>query len=91
MSASHDGERESRIVKFLADFGKRPEGPAREIPEKWRMPLFLGMIVVGVIALALIGALVIAPALKRGEGGAGGAKPSATMRPSHGPSRAPGQ
>jgi hypothetical protein len=52
------------LQRFLDDFGKIPEGEPREhIAPQWRMPVFLGMIAIGIVGLLLLWFLVVGPAL----------------------------
>jgi len=54
-----------RVHDFFENFGKVPEVlPPPMIPQHWRMPVFLTMIAVGLIALALVLALIVIPAMR---------------------------
>jgi hypothetical protein len=53
-----------RLSRFVKNFGKPPEGEPREIiPKRWRMPVFVGMIIVGILGLALVWYLLVSPAI----------------------------
>jgi len=60
-------EREGFLGKvqwFVENFGKPPETePTQLIPQPWRMPAFIGMIVIGLILLAVFVRFVVAPAI----------------------------
>ena len=54
-----------RLTDFLINFGKPPTEPPREwIPKRWRMPVFLSMVVVGIVGLTLIIVLWFSPATR---------------------------
>ena len=53
-----------RIRWFFENFGKPPETVGSPlIPPKWRMPVFFGMIVVGIVLLLLLVRFVVIPGM----------------------------
>ena len=54
-----------RFRRFVDNFGKPPETlPPPLIPKRWRMPVFVSMVGVGIVLLALLLWLVVIPAIK---------------------------
>jgi hypothetical protein len=67
-----------RAHRFMERFGTVPDEPPREfIPAPWRVPVFVAMIVVGIVALALLMWLVVLPAVRQQ---AAGGSPSGSVR-----------
>jgi hypothetical protein len=51
--------------RFVEDFGKAPEeAPEPVIPQRLRVPVFLGMAVVSLVLLAVLLWLVVVPAIR---------------------------
>ena len=54
-----------RIERFLENFGKAPdEPPPAMIPQRWRTPVFVAMILIGTVGLTLFLWLVAIPAVQ---------------------------
>jgi hypothetical protein len=52
-------------VRFFQDFGKPPaEAPKPLLSPKWRMPVYISMIVVGSVGLVLLVWLFVLPAAR---------------------------
>ena len=52
------------LRRFVDNFGVPPETPPSPlIPQRWRMPVFLSMVGVGIVLLALLLWLVVIPAI----------------------------
>ena len=50
--------------RFVDNFGVVPDtSPPPLIPKRWRMPVFVSMIVIGIVLLALLLWLVVIPAI----------------------------
>jgi len=57
--------REGWLKRAFENFGKAPEeAPEPLIPQRLRVPVFLGMVVVGVLLLALLLWFVVLPAIR---------------------------
>jgi hypothetical protein len=73
-----------RADRFIERFGRLPEQPPREIiPSRWRTPVFVAMIMLGMIALALLAWLVVLPAIydQAAGGSSRGSVPSGAQGP----------
>jgi hypothetical protein len=52
------------LQDFFDNFGVAPDSPPPPlIPQRWRIPVFTGMVVIGAILLALLLWLVVLPAI----------------------------
>ena len=53
-----------RFQRFVKNFGKVPDAePVPLLPQRWRMPVFLGMVVVGIVVLLVFVWFVVMPAI----------------------------
>lgn len=75
--APEHGAEETRVRRFLENFGKSPAEPRPPlIPPTWRMRVFVAMVVVGLVGLALVIWLIVVPAIRTHNPGTGAARSS---------------
>jgi hypothetical protein len=66
------------IQRFLANMSTPPEPGPELIPTPWRIPFFIGLLVISLIALALVVRFVVIPGIDAQQAGAAGARQSAS-------------